>query len=314
MAGATNVTGPDSAIVDAASVIDATSKTVDAPSDGQPLEGACGTLRAGETLAVGEEVLSCNGQIRLTHQNDGNVVLYYVPNGFAMWDTKTGGQSTSRLEFRTSGELTLLGADGQSLWSNALSGLDSPVLQVTDSGNLVIWADTPGEGDAAWQSFTWFCPRPAERFAPQSLRNKTINHYTNNLLGCAEWELGFGLLLTQGSFNGSVSASAGTHDGGGVVDIRLKNCGSCAFYGDEKTDKVVRALRRAGFAAWRRGTWDSLPLHIHAVAIGDPSVSGSAAAQVEQYFAGTDGLARHGYDRELDRVGRPIPPWAASFR
>jgi hypothetical protein len=95
------------------------------------------------------------------------------------------------------------------------------------------------------------------------------------------------LTLTQGSYNaGKVGASAGTHDGGGVVDL--------SAYDHERK---VRELRRTGFAAWYRpaikGLW---PAHIHAVLIGNAKLSPSAARQVTAYLNGRNGLADNGAD------------------
>jgi hypothetical protein len=95
------------------------------------------------------------------------------------------------------------------------------------------------------------------------------------------------LTLTQGSYNaGKVGASAGTHDGGGVVDL--------SAYDHERK---VRELRRTGFAAWYRpaikGLW---PEHIHAVLIGNAKLSPSAARQVTAYLNGRNGLADNGAD------------------
>jgi hypothetical protein len=96
-----------------------------------------------------------------------------------------------------------------------------------------------------------------------------------------------GLTITQGSYNaGGVSASAGTHDGGGVVDL--------SAYDHERK---VRELRRTGFAAWYRpaiaGLW---PEHIHAVLIGNKKLAPAAKNQVAEYMAGRNGLADRGPD------------------
>lgn len=93
--------------------------------------------------------------------------------------------------------------------------------------------------------------------------------------------------LMQGSYNGgAVSASAGTHDGGGVVDLSAYDAA-----------RKVLELRRTGFAAWYRpaipGLWGA---HIHAVLIGNAKLSTSAKAQVSEYLAGGDGLKGNGKD------------------
>ena len=110
---------------------------------------------------------------------------------------------------------------------------------------------------------------------------KLTNARTAAMLAAAEKLLGHALRITQGSYSTSVAASGSTHAGGGVVDIS----------GVHATTAVQSALRRVGFAAWIRtpsqGPW---PRHIHAVAIGDPSLSSSAANQVKSFLRGGNGL------------------------
>jgi hypothetical protein len=118
---------------------------------------------------------------------------------------------------------------------------------------------------------------------------KRVDWITRAALTATAERLGYpdGLTITQGSYNaGGVSASAGTHDGGGVVDLSAFEHG-----------RKVRELRRTGFAAWYRpaipGLW---PAHIHAVLIGNRKLAPVARRQVAAYLAGRDGLAGNGPD------------------
>jgi hypothetical protein len=119
---------------------------------------------------------------------------------------------------------------------------------------------------------------------------QTVNTRTADMVKAAEKKAKVDFSLTQGSYNpGGESASGGTHDGGGVIDISVR--------GLSDTTAVVKALREVGFAAWHRtpsqGDW---PHHIHAVAISDTDMSPQAQAQVGDYFKGLNGLAGHGKD------------------
>lgn len=114
----------------------------------------------------------------------------------------------------------------------------------------------------------------------------TVNQRTADMLNAA-MALGFSGSASQGSFSTGVAASAGTHDGGGVVDLTPATAGN------------IGALRAVGFAAWGRGPeWGSpsFASHIHAVALGDPTVSPGAAAQQASFLAGGNGLADGGPD------------------
>lgn len=100
------------------------------------------------------------------------------------------------------------------------------------------------------------------------------------------------LFITQGGFNaGGVAASAGTHDGGGALDIRARNLTKAQIA------EAVQRLRQVGFAAWHRtpdqGNWVE---HIHCIAVGCPSLSRGAANQVTAYHNGRNGLANNRAD------------------
>ncbi|MFG2085162.1 MULTISPECIES: peptidoglycan-binding protein [unclassified Spirillospora] len=114
-----------------------------------------------------------------------------------------------------------------------------------------------------------------------------VNTRTRKMLAEAERLLGRTLVLEQGSYNpGGDPTSAGTHDGGGVVDISVKGMNSAT------RTRAARALRRVGFAAWVRspsqGDW---PWHIHAAAISDTDLSSQAQHQTGDYYLGLNGLA-----------------------
>lgn len=115
-----------------------------------------------------------------------------------------------------------------------------------------------------------------------------VDELTKAALEATAKRLGYDLTITQGSYNaGGVAASAGTHDGGGVVDLVAYDYA-----------RKVLELRRTGFAAWYRpaiaGLW---PAHIHAVLIGNAKLSSGARAQVAEYLAGYDGLKGDGRDQ-----------------
>lgn len=98
--------------------------------------------------------------------------------------------------------------------------------------------------------------------------------------------------LMQGSYNTTVSQSAGTHNGGGAIDTR---------YIGKKNKVVISVCREVGFAIWYRPElwiggqkeWDD---HNHGILIGDREMSDGARKQVQDYFAGLNGLASHARD------------------
>lgn len=110
------------------------------------------------------------------------------------------------------------------------------------------------------------------------------------------------VVLLQGSFTSAVSASSGTHSGGGAADL--------AFTGP----KVLRTLKAHGWAAWYRPElWQNgrklWGAHIHAVLMDNPLLSGAARAQVQSYRLNRNGLASDGPDPSWRPVPQPLWRW-----
>lgn len=149
---------------------------------------------------------------------------------------------------------------------------------------------------------------PPEDYARDTSRGVTLNKRTLAMLVAAEVIYAKKIGLTQGSYNaGGVGASAGTHDGGGALDVNI------AGLSNDQINNLVKSLRMAGFAAWHRipseGPWEA---HVHAIAIGDKELSSGAADQVKAYFNGKNGLSGNGPDTSPD-IGRPLPEWAKQY-
>lgn len=148
---------------------------------------------------------------------------------------------------------------------------------------------------------------PPHDYRRVTYTGKTINVRTRIMLERAVEHLAehyrWSPYLVQGSYNPGVSASAGTHDGGGVIDIRTSTMTR------RGQDLCVQALRKAGFAAWLRLP-PTFGTHIHAVAIGDRELSPAAQSQIEQWRNDTNGLANHGPDPAPD----PYPSWTNKYR
>jgi hypothetical protein len=138
-----------------------------------------------------------------------------------------------------------------------------------------------------------------------SFSGRTVNQRTRAMLAEAQSILGHDVVLSQGSYNaGGVDASAGTHDGGGAVDVSVSDLGTTQRW------EIVKAMRTVGFAAWLRtpdqGPW---PYHIHAIAIGDTDLSIAARNQVADYYVDKNGLASHAADNTPDAYRVPFTWW-----
>lgn len=146
---------------------------------------------------------------------------------------------------------------------------------------------------------------PAHNYTRTTYGGYRVNQRTKDMLTTASGIFGGSFSITQGSYNaGGVSASAGTHDGGGVVDISVSGMSSSSRL------NLVQALRKAGFAAWLRTPSEGFVYHIHACAIGDREMASSARSQVRDYFNNRSGLVSNAYDSSP----HPYPSWANKYK
>jgi hypothetical protein len=144
---------------------------------------------------------------------------------------------------------------------------------------------------------------PAHDYTRTTHGGKTVNQRTKVMLQRAEKLYGKPIKLTQGSYNKGVAASAGTHDGGGVVDVSTYGLDSSGRFA------LAMALRKAGFFAWVRTPNQGFAYHIHAVAIGDRGLASLAKKQQTQGFQDRNGLANRGKDTAPD----PHPKWIDKY-
>jgi hypothetical protein len=161
------------------------------------------------------------------------------------------------------------------------------------------------------------CQKPPEDYTRVEVNGSTLNQRTLSMLVQAQEIYGgklelTGAAITQGSYSNAVSASFGTHSGGGAVDLSVMERGTYKVLWDD-IDPLLRALRVAGFAAWLREygeLYADSPIHIHAIAIGDKELSPAAQDQltgVAGYFRGLSGLpVPENGTPTPDRYGGPI--------
>ncbi len=135
-------------------------------------------------------------------------------------------------------------------------------------------------------------------------RGFAMDRRTVSALEWVEKKTGQTIIITQGSYNpGGVSASGGTHDGGGVVDIRTIHLSR------RQRVQLMHWLKKAGFAAWYRKP-PVFPYHIHAVLLDHRSASPAAKAQMVSYLNHRNGLVGDAYDKTF----RPKPAVRWSHR
>jgi len=151
--------------------------------------------------------------------------------------------------------------------------------------------------------------KPVNRTKPYgrtTYSGKAVDNRTYTALRWVARKAGVPVIVVQGSYtselpNGGAEASRGTHDLGGVVDLHVRSLTR------KQRIRLVRYMKRAGFAAWyRKELWQNGTLvwgpHIHAVLRGHRNLAPLAAQQVTAYDNRLDGLVT----RLRDRTWRPL--------
>ena len=113
-----------------------------------------------------------------------------------------------------------------------------------------------------------------------------------SMLEAVERRIGFRVRVVQGPYQalvgGGASASAHTHDHGGVFDV------SCVGMTRRQRIRFVRAVKRKGGAIWfRHGPGWIGNVHFHIVMRWHRNLHPEALAQELDYDRGLNGLASH---------------------
>ncbi|WBQ03795.1 peptidoglycan-binding domain-containing protein [Kribbella sp. CA-293567] len=123
-------------------------------------------------------------------------------------------------------------------------------------------------------------------------RAVTVNRRTKLMLELTAKASGVTPTIVQGSYRGAngASASAGTHDGGGVLDLRTWNLTAA------QRNRWTAAARAVGFIVWYRTVLQGFTPHLHIIAKGDRDMSPSAERQVYAANNGRNGLKSNKVD------------------
>lgn len=95
-------------------------------------------LNPGNSLQIGQYIISVSGQIKLILQGDGNLVLYDSSNK-PLWATGTNGKAVSRAVVQTDGNFVLYDKNNIKLWSTNTAGHPGAFLIVQNDGNTVLY-------------------------------------------------------------------------------------------------------------------------------------------------------------------------------
>ena len=94
-------------------------------------------LGANQHLDIGGMLISQDGRYRLQLQNDSNLVLYYVPDGHALWASNTVGRGVTTASMQGDGNFVLYEGT-RAVWASNTNQAGSFLIMQND-GNAVIY-------------------------------------------------------------------------------------------------------------------------------------------------------------------------------
>lgn len=232
--------------------------------------------------------------------------------GYRWWPLRHADQTVWAAESSADGETVYLEPRGVVEWLEDDDGVARAYV-INDDGERIERAE---------------CMPPPEDYTQTRVNGTWLNQRTAAMLRHAERVYAqhpdsvyvpFEFLVMQGSYNaGGVAASFGTHDGGGAVDLSVRDPSTGGVM-TAQIPLLLDALRVAGFAAWLRRPdelYKGSAIHIHAIAVGDAELSDAARRQIdgpEGYLRGFNGLPQpEGQPPLADADGAVV--WCAWMR
>jgi len=116
---------------------------------GPPATGS--TMTAGQVLDPGQSIKSASGLFEFIQQTDGNLVLYDLSRGVALWASGKNGEPVAVCMMQGDGNLVQYAAGPNAAWASNTSGNPGAYLVVQNDGNVVIYRTN---GTAAWATNT----------------------------------------------------------------------------------------------------------------------------------------------------------------
>ena len=112
-------------------------------------------LTSGAQVHRGQYILSKDGRYKLIFQDDGNLVLYYVPTNHALWSSATSGKGGTEFDNQPDGNLVIYGAHG-AVWASGTAGRGTSVLVMQSDGNVVLYrsSQTGVSATTTWSTRT----------------------------------------------------------------------------------------------------------------------------------------------------------------
>ena len=108
--------------------------------DAWRLKNVASIIFQGYEIGFGAGIYSQNNRFRLIMQDDGNLVLYKIPENRPIWASNTNGQGGVRAVMQYDGNFVVYTANNVPRWASRTEGRGANYLVLQDDGNLVIYS------------------------------------------------------------------------------------------------------------------------------------------------------------------------------
>jgi hypothetical protein len=123
---------------------------IQTPAPTPPSSGAAGTMTGGSTLNPGDSLYSPSGNVMMSYQGDGNLVVYN--NGNPVWSSGTAGVGTpGYASMQGDGNFVVYDSLGSPVWSSGTAGSYGAYLGLSDAGGFALFQSG---GTAIWWTAT----------------------------------------------------------------------------------------------------------------------------------------------------------------
>ncbi|WP_152648592.1 ricin-type beta-trefoil lectin domain protein [Streptacidiphilus anmyonensis] len=182
-------------------------------------------LTGGQVIPSGTSLMS--DSVRLAMQADGNLVIYGLASGKALWASGTSSAG-AYAQFGTDGNLAVYNAAGTSLWSTGLTATSGSVLKLQNDANMVIYNSA---GTAAWSTKTYQAATEADSATSYTYWPTGQVHTISDTAG-NQWSYSYDLLgeLTSQTDPNTGTTTLGPYDTGGDLQQSTDGRGQTLSY------------------------------------------------------------------------------------
>lgn len=207
------------------------------------LASAADRMTAGSALAPNQSLQSTDGSYQLLYQPDGNLVIYRVRTGEAIWNSGTPG-TAGQAVLQTDGNFVLYNAANQAVWQTTTAGNEDATLVLQADGNLVLYR---ADSLPIWSWASGLIAQPPP--APTVVLTGTVTSTTGDAIAGATIRVLDGVNAGRSTTTGST----GTYRLSGLTAGNGNVAASATGYSESRTGLYIDGTRALTFRLTQTG-------------------------------------------------------------